>query len=633
MSIKIDKEKIIKAKNKLGIKQALIIAEDLNIEKWDSKSLKGLCPYHEEDTPSFIWNLDKCYFKCFGCGKTVDFIDYLLQKKYSFIEAQAHLLKLANMEYEIEEVEVKKDYKFPHPEPNLTNKKVLQYLNKRKISKETCEFAGIKQTKKGDIAFEYYDLYKQLLTVKYRPARKIKKGELKAWCQANADTSPILYGMHQIDVSKPLLITEGEIDRLASIEAGFKNTVSVPFGANSYSWIEYNWDFLEQFEKIIIWADNDEPGRKMVETIIPRLGSWRCYEAKGIEKDINLELFKFGAEHVLQIIENAKELPIKDIIDLSEIEDFDITKAEGLYSNLKGLDKWISKYFFGCVNLVIGINGSGKSTMVNQLYIAEALEQNYHTFIFSGELTKPSLKSWIEYPLAGKKHIEIIDRGKFQPKGYRVKQKIKEKMKEWYKGKIFIYDKDFNIIAGELLLKMEELARKHGVKNFILDNLMMINCSEYNKYNDYEAQCTFVLKLCEFARNYNVLIHLLHHPAKIDTIRKLTKMDVAGMAKITNLVHYITAIHRVTESEKEGITRKTGGFLTEPIPYDALIDVLKNRPLGYQDKTVGVHFNIASKRYYGDSDNINRQYSWDKTTQTEENYEIEISGDLENFPF
>jgi hypothetical protein len=633
MSI-IDKELILKAKKRLGTRQAEIIAEQMQIQQWNEANLKGLCPFHQEDTPSFVWNSSKHYFKCFGCGIVFDIIDFFILDKKSFLEACTTLLKMADMPYTLEESNIKKDYNYPKIETNTKLNLVQPYLERRKISLETILFAGVKQDKKGNIVFEYYDLNKNLLTVKYRPSRKISKGELKTWCQNKADTSPILYGMHQIDTNKPLLITEGEIDRLAAIEAGFRNAVSVPFGANSCNWIEFNWEWLEQFEKIVIWADNDEPGKKMVETVIPRLGSWRCYEAKGLEKDINLELFKYGKDHVLKIIDEAKEMPIRDIIDLADIEDYDITKAEGLFSNLKGLDKWISKYFFGTVNLIVGINGSGKSTLINQIYVAEALEQGYQTFIFSGELSKPALRSWIEFPLAGKKHIEVINRGENQPTGFRVKQKVKDKMREWYRGRVHVYDKDFNILAGELLLKMEELARKHGVKNFILDNLMMINCSEYNKYNEYEAQCIFVLRLCEIAKNYNVLIHLLHHPSKIDSIRKLTKMDVAGMAKITNLVHYVTAIHRVSDQEKEGVIRKSGGYISDPIKFDALIDILKNRLTGFQDKTVGVFFDMASKRYYGNSDSLDRQYNWDKSIKDNTNEILTvIEGNESSMPY
>lgn len=628
----IPKDLITKAKNKLGDKQAHIIAEDLELKEWDETKLKALCPFHNEQTPSFIWNPKKHYFKCFGCGKVFDFIDHQLNLGFTFFQACKKLLYLANIDYQIEKPIKKKDYKYPKEEQVTKRLKVNKYLAKRKISIETLDYAGIKQDRKGNIVFEYYDLGKNLLTVKYRPARKVEKGENKLWCQKDADTTPLLYGMHQIDISKPLVITEGEIDRLAVIESGYKNAVSIPFGSESTTWIEYNWDWLEQFEKIIIWSDNDEPGRKMLDKVIPRLGLWRCYEAKGKEKDINLELFKHGKEAVLKVIEEAKEIPVKDVVDLSEIEFYDITKAEGLYTNIKGLDKFLSKLFFGTVNMVVGINGSGKSTFINQILIAEAIEQGYSTFIFSGELTKPALKSWINFPIAGKKNIEEINRGKFQPKGYRVKKEVELKINEWYRNKVHVYDKEFNIIASELLEKMEELARKYGVKNFILDNLMMINCNEYNKYNPYEAEANFVLKLCEFSRNFNVLINLLVHPSKIDTIRRLTKMDVAGMAKLTNLVHYVLAIHRVTEAEKEGLTNKRGEITKEPIRYDTLIDILKNRPTGFQDKTIGCYFDIGSKRFYGDSDDLNKQYSWDNS-EYEEIITTQIDGIEEELPY
>lgn len=634
MSI-IPKDLIDKAKNILKEKQAFIIAEEKSLREFNEVNLKSFCPFHEENTPSFIWNTKKHYYKCFGCGATLDIIDHYILDGYSFIEASLKLFKLTNINFHIELPIKVKDYKYPKIEKNTNRKKVEKYLSLRKISLKTIEYADVKEDSKGNIVFEYYDLNKTLVTVKYRPAGKLKKGENKSWCQKDADTSPVLYGMHQIDTSKPLVITEGEIDRLACIEAGYKNAVSIPFGSSSTSWIEFNWEWLEQFDKIIIWSDNDDAGRKMNDTIIPRLGIWRCYVAKGIEKDINLELFKHGKDAVLKVIEEARDIPITDIIDLADIENYDITNAEGIFTNIKGIDKFLGKFYFGTVDMIVGINGSGKSTIINQILVAEAIEQGYQTFIFSGELTKQALKSWIDFPIAGKKRIKVVNRGKFQPKGYRIDEKTLELMSNWYKGKVHVYDKEFNIIASELLNKMQELARKYGVKNFVLDNLMMINCSEYNKYNSYEAEVIFVLKLCEFARNFNVVVHLLNHPSKIDSIRRLTKMDVAGMAKLTNLVHYVLAIHRVTEKEKEGTTNLRGESVIAPIKYDCLIDILKNRPTGHQDKTIGCYFDPASKRFYGDSDNVNRQYSWDNTEeeQEEEFISTEVQGADEDLPY
>ena len=49
---------------------------------------KGLCPFHQEKTPSFNVNKDKGFFKCFGCGAGGDVVKFVeLQQKLAFPEA------------------------------------------------------------------------------------------------------------------------------------------------------------------------------------------------------------------------------------------------------------------------------------------------------------------------------------------------------------------------------------------------------------------------------------------------------------------------------------------------------------------------------------------------------------------
>jgi twinkle protein len=616
----INKNLIEKAKASLGPRAAEIIASGLNIQKWNGRQLKGLCPFHSEDTPSFIWNKKAHSFKCFGCGRTYDIIDYYTEHEgLNFIEAVERLFNEVGEVYDFE-TEIasnrKKEYRYPIAEENKSISKIEKYLKLRGISKATIDYAGVKEDSKGNIVFEYRDQYGQLLLVKYRPARKLKKSDNKTWCQKNADTVPILYGMDKVNTSKPLLICEGEIDRLAVIESGWKNVVSVPFGANNYHWIEYNWDWLEQFDEIIIWSDNDEAGEKMRKEVVPRLGEWRCKYVVSRYKDINIHLYKEGPESVYKAIENAKEVPITDVIDMADIEDLDINRAEKIKSGINGLDKWIYGFFLGTVNVITGINGSGKSTFINQVCVCEPLEQGYKTFIFSGELTKQQLRSWIEYPMAGPEYVEEIDNGPNAPKTHRVPREIKEVMREWYKGNIFVYDNDLDYRASSILKKMEELARKHGVKNFILDNLMMIDleCSEFEKYS---KQKDFVKELIRFARKFNAVVHLVAHPRKTQTIQRLTKLDVAGSGDITNLAHYVIAIHRTTRKEFEQ-AQEEGIEI-----FDCYIDLFKNRPLGYQDKSVGVYFEIKSKRFYGESDNPNKEYGWTKLNKKLDFFEVE----------
>src|SRR5215813_11008676 len=59
---------------------------------------KGLCPFHQEKTPSFTVNRDKGFFKCFGCGAGGDVVKFVeLNQKLSFPEAVRYLAQRAGM--------------------------------------------------------------------------------------------------------------------------------------------------------------------------------------------------------------------------------------------------------------------------------------------------------------------------------------------------------------------------------------------------------------------------------------------------------------------------------------------------------------------------------------------------------
>ena len=616
----IPKDLIIQAKEKLGDRAAYIIAQDLQLQKFDEKNLKALCYWHDEETPSLVWNHKDNYYKCFGCGRVYSIIDHYMNfYNLTYLGAVEKLFDESGIKYSFgtKNIKTKREYKYPKEETNTDRSKVEQYLALRCISKETLDYCDIRQDSHGNIVFNYYDTNDVLTMVKYRPARKLNKGEIKCWCQKGADTTPLLFNINRIDPTQPLLICEGELDCLSAIEAGFKNAVSVPFGAVNESWVEENWDFLEQFNKIIVWTDADEAGRKMKKNIIPRLGRWRCYEVEApteIEKDgkivyvkdINEVLYYYGKDKVIECINNAKEMPITDVVDLYDIQEFDLETAEGVFSGFEEIDKWIYKFFFGCINIITGINGSGKSVLINQMCICEPLNQGYDVFVFSGEMTKPQLKKWIELQLAGRRHIQVENRHI-----RKIKPEIRKQIRDWYRGRIYVYDNDKDFTATSILNKMEELARKKGVKVFVLDNLMMIDL-ECNNENIWQKQKEFVIKLVNFAHKFNVLVHLVAHPRKVETIRRLTKLDVGGSGDITNLAHYVMSIHRVTPKEKEGVKNKKGEYVVQPVEYDCIIDLFKNRITGTQDKELGVYFDSPSYRLWSTKEELDKVFKWDK---------------------
>ncbi len=61
----------------------------------------GLCPFHNEKSPSFTVSPSKEIYKCFGCGKTGNSISFLMEaEKYSYVEALRWLAQKYNVHIE-----------------------------------------------------------------------------------------------------------------------------------------------------------------------------------------------------------------------------------------------------------------------------------------------------------------------------------------------------------------------------------------------------------------------------------------------------------------------------------------------------------------------------------------------------
>ncbi len=550
-----------------------------------------------------------------------------IYKGMTYLQACQKLFDLAGIKYSFGElgVKTKHQYRYPKEVPIGDKSKIYAYFKKRCISPQTLDYADVRQDEEGNIVWNYYDSNDVLTMVKYRPSRKIHKGENKCWCQKNADTSNLLFNMNRINTTAPLLICEGEPDCLSAIEAGFTNTVSVPLGSGNFHWIEENWDWLEQFDSIIVCSDNDEAGQKMQKEVVYRLGSWRTkvvevppiFEAENGKKysinDLNEALYYLGKEKVLEIILNAKDSPVPGVIDFSDIQDVDLDQIDGITTGIRPLDRYLMKLFQGTLNIITGINGAGKSSFINQI-ICQSLEQDKNVFLFSGELPNFQTKNWLNSVLAGQRHIE--ERHFQDATYYKVRPEAKREIDEFYRGRLYIYEDGRSNRMTDLLKTMEDSVRKYGTKLLILDNLTAINleCSDDNKYN---KQSELIMNLIAFAVKFNVIVLLVVHPHKIDTMRRLNKMDVQGISAIIDLAHRIISLYRVSEKDKQGEQKMNGsGWRVKPIKEDVLIDILKDRMLGFEGRSVGVYYDQPSRRFFTSEEDLDRRYSWDKHTYT-----------------
>ena len=153
------------------------------------------------------------------------------------------------------------------------------------------------------------------------------------------------------------------------------------------------------------------------------------------------------------------------------------------------------------------------------------------------------------------------------------KKELTEKMKD----RFYLYDSD-DYKIDNILQKMEILAKRQGVKVFILDNLMIL---EMSTTDEYKAQSEAVKKLKAFAKKYNAIVHLVAHPRK-SLNEEITKDDVAGTSNITNLADYVTILERNFKEDRE---------------YDAKLSIVKNRHTGV-NASVALKFDVDRKRFY-----------------------------------
>ena len=618
--MQIDREAILQAKEKLGDRNAQIIVEELGITDFDEKNMKCCCPFHQEDHASFIYNKKAFNFRCFGsCGRSYDILDVFMYKGATYAEACKKLFELAEMPYSFGElgVKTKRHYRYPHEVPCTDKSKVYAYFEQRKISRETLDALDVRQDSEGNVVFNYYDTNDVLTMVKYKPSHKVQHGQAKCWCQQNSDTVPLLFNMNRINVNSPLLICEGEPDCLSAIEAGFKNAVSVPLGSSNLHWIDENLEWLDQFESIIICADNDDAGVKMQKECVPRLGSWRTKvvdipaipigNTGRVTKDLNEILYVCGKDKVLELILDAKDSPVPSVADLSDVEPTEYEDVDGVTTGLKAIDDELMRLFFGTLTIVSGQPGSGKSSLLTQL-ACNSLDNDISTWLFSGELPNGVEKSWFNYIFAGPRNITdaISRRGNPYKK---ISTTTLAEINKTYKGRWHIYRDDYDNTLDKLIASMTDTVRKYGARCLILDNFMCIDTETSEE--ELRSQTDTIKKLIEFAKKYQVAVILVCHPRKMDAGTNVGIYDIAGTSNIVNLAHRTIGLRRVTDAERENAA-KYSEKRRQLLKYDVIVTVVKDRMFGRQNIDVGLYYDPASRRFFSDMDEYDRRFSWDK---------------------
>lgn len=423
--------------------------------------------------------------------------------------------------------------------------KAIEYLKSRGISEKITRKYEISMKKDSSdvIAFPFKDENGALRYVKYRNTVFIK-GESngsKEWTLANCQ--PILFGMNHCNIeNRELVITEGQIDSLSLAEAGVQNALSVPNGKNAFTWIPFCWNFIQQYDTIVVFGDREDDSMTLLDDLKRRFYRKRIKHIR-IEdykdcKDANEILLKYGPKYLKQCVNNAIEIPISGLIDLADIKPLNRYEIPKLQTGFSYIDDCLCGGLpFGSVVNITGKTGEGKSTIASWI-IANAIENNYRCFVYSGEIDKSLFKEGLDRQIAGERVLEIKDGERTE---FALSDDDQKAINNWYRGKCYFYDcyslafEDAESESESLTTKIESSCLQYGCSVFLIDNLMVALDQEqgFEKFDKYEKQSKFMKRLVSIAIRYKVLILLVAHNRKDNS--GSTTDNVSGSADISNL--------------------------------------------------------------------------------------------------
>ncbi len=136
-----------------------VVSKTVNLKKRGS-NYWGLCPFHNEKTPSFSVSADKQIFKCFGCGEGGNVISFVMKSEnLTYIEAVRSLAEQYGMSMPDDQTEDAKKAALERDELLSINrqaakfyfeslagengKQALEYLLNRGLTKQTIQSFGL----------------------------------------------------------------------------------------------------------------------------------------------------------------------------------------------------------------------------------------------------------------------------------------------------------------------------------------------------------------------------------------------------------------------------------------------------------------------------------------------------------
>ena len=371
--------------------------------------------------------------------------------------------------------------------------------------------------------------------------------------------------------TEPLVITEGELDCLAAIQAGFQRAISVPDGAPppgdrtvadldasaKYEWLREIMPLLglNRAPQIVIASDGDANGAALLQDLSLQLGRARCRfvqyppakdparRGRDRLKDLNEVLEDYGETGVQACIREAPFLKVDGVFRMSELPPEPPRTCWEIGYDLLGQCWQVMRT--GDTTVVTGIPSFGKSTFVNDLVCRVVRRYGVNVAWASFEQSpqddhRRNLRTWF---------LERPDRAWSAEDVARADAWIDAR------HRFFRPKEDEDVDLEWLISKMEAAVLQHDCRIIVIDPWNEMDHSKHMGESTTEYVGRALRHLNRFRRAFGVHLIIVAHPTKsvkdpqTGEYRMPTLYDISDSAMFNNKADVGIIVHR---SGKDG---------------------------------------------------------------------------------
>lgn len=386
---------------------------------------------------------------------------------------------------------------------------VYDFFASRGISRETVDSMGVmaKQGFNGDdiAAYIHVDRDGSVSHIQYRVTTSKDMWTTKS-------TYAPFYGLALLEKDpETIVIVEGMTDQLSMVEAGVKNSLAVPMGANgSPAYFDSAADELSSAKRIVIAVDNDEPGEKLAREIERRFPgvSVRIRHPEGC-KDVNDILVMFGPQAVRDIVLGVPEpqmegvsMPQSAVDDsIKDWRESDGNDERGLRAGKFPSFSNIFRIQPGALHIVIGASTAGKSSFLRSLTMY-AMDENVDlktAYFVPEDWSDSEFEFWDKFITARRN----------KPKSQFTEDEIRDSYDVINDMMILLNPEGRKMDA--LIEQMEFAVRIYGVNCIVIDPMTQVRFGGggYSKKDDIDDALD---DLMSFGQKWGVAMIVAVHP-------------------------------------------------------------------------------------------------------------------------